>query len=65
MATVIDKRMSAELDGSFVVFIIGMRINKSTYLINPGQYEAIYSGPGNATRKIYCARPKMVRETVC
>ena len=28
MATVIDKRMSAEMDGSFVVFIIGMRINK-------------------------------------
>jgi hypothetical protein len=28
MATVIDKRVSAELDGSFVVFLIGMRVNK-------------------------------------
>ena len=28
MANVIDKRMSAEIEGSFVVFIIGMRINK-------------------------------------
>src|SRR3974390_1412073 len=28
MAKVIDKRMSAEIEGSFVVFIIGMRINK-------------------------------------
>jgi len=27
MATVIDKRVSAEMDGPFVVFIIGMRIN--------------------------------------
>ena len=28
MASVIDKRMSAEMDGEFVVFLIGMRINK-------------------------------------
>ena len=28
MAKVIDKRMAAELDGEFVVFLIGMRINK-------------------------------------
>jgi hypothetical protein len=28
MANVIDKRMSAVIEGSFVVFIIGMRINK-------------------------------------
>lgn len=28
MSRVIDKRMSAEMDGSFVVFLIGVRINK-------------------------------------
>ncbi len=28
MAAVIDKRMSAEMGGEFVVFLIGMRINK-------------------------------------
>ena len=28
MAEIIDKRMTAELDGEFVVFLIGMRINK-------------------------------------
>lgn len=28
MANVIDKRVSAEVDGPFVVFLIGMRINK-------------------------------------
>ncbi len=28
MANVIGKRMSAEMDGEFVVFLIGMRINK-------------------------------------
>ena len=28
MSKVIDKRMSVELDGPFVVFLIGMRINK-------------------------------------
>jgi hypothetical protein len=28
MKKVIDKRMSAEMDGEFVVFLIGMRINK-------------------------------------
>ena len=28
MSNVIDKRMAAEMDGSFVVFLIGMRINK-------------------------------------
>lgn len=28
MGSVIDKRMAAEMDGSFVVFLIGMRINK-------------------------------------
>lgn len=28
MSSVIDKRMAAEMSGSFVVFLIGMRINK-------------------------------------
>src|SRR5215217_1871266 len=28
MAEVIDKRVTAEIDGAFVVFLIGMRINK-------------------------------------
>ena len=28
MAKVIDKRMAAEMDGGFVVFLIGMRVNK-------------------------------------
>ena len=28
MASVVDKRMSAEVEGPFVVFLIGMRINK-------------------------------------
>ena len=28
MKKVIDKRMTAEVDGEFVVFLIGMRINK-------------------------------------
>jgi len=28
MAAVIDRRMSAEMDGEFVVFLIGMRINR-------------------------------------
>ncbi len=28
MATIINKRMTAELEGDFVVFLIGMRVNK-------------------------------------
>jgi hypothetical protein len=28
MAKIIDKRMAAEMDGGFVVFLIGMRVNK-------------------------------------
>ena len=28
MAKIISSRMSAEMDGEFVVFLIGMRINK-------------------------------------
>ena len=28
MAQVIDKRVTAEIEGDFVVFLIGMRINK-------------------------------------
>ena len=28
MARVIDKRVTAEIEGDFVVFLIGMRINK-------------------------------------
>lgn len=28
MAKIIDKRMCAEIDGEFVVFLIGARINK-------------------------------------
>lgn len=28
MAQVIDKRVTAELEGAFVVFLVGMRINK-------------------------------------
>ena len=28
MAKVIDKRMTVEIDGTFVVFLIGMRVNK-------------------------------------
>jgi hypothetical protein len=28
MGSVIDKRMTVEIDGSFVVFLIGMRVNK-------------------------------------
>ena len=28
MAQIFDRRMTAELDGEFVVFLIGMRINK-------------------------------------
>ena len=28
MASIINKRMAAEIEGDFVVFLIGMRINK-------------------------------------
>ena len=57
MAEIHKQRMTAEIEGDFVVFLIGMRINKrwkvsvatgdvgiwhETYRIAPGQYEAIY-----------------------
>ncbi|HME04575.1 MAG TPA: DUF4188 domain-containing protein [Solirubrobacteraceae bacterium] len=48
MAAIIDKRVTAEIEGDFVVFLIGMRINKlwkvSTWL------------------PVFLAMPKMVRE---
>jgi hypothetical protein len=34
-------RWTAQIDGDFVVFLIGARFN-STYLVRDGEYEAIY-----------------------
>jgi hypothetical protein len=40
MATIMPSRMTAEVDGDLVVFLIGMRINKPSKI----QYDAVYSG---------------------
>jgi hypothetical protein len=48
MAAIIDKRVTAEIDGDFVVFLIGMRVNK---LMKPRQW-----------LPVLLAMPKMVRE---
>jgi hypothetical protein len=39
MATIMPSRITAEVDGDFVMFLIGMRINKPWKI----QYEAVYS----------------------
>ncbi len=49
MSQVNTQRMTVAVDGDFVVFLIGMRINKpciwhETFRIAEGQYEAVYSG---------------------
>ncbi len=48
MAPVIDKRMTAEVDGDFVVFLIGMRINR---FLKPRKW-----------LPVFVAMPRMVRE---
>ena len=53
MAAVIDQRVSAEMDGEFVVFLIGMRINKlwkihkwlPTFLAMPKMIRELYARP--------------------
>src|SRR6266567_1704880 len=54
MTKVMPGRYTAQTDQPFVVFLIGMRINKAigsdgsvgiwheTYLVEPGRYEAVY-----------------------
>ena len=58
MPAILDRRVMAEIDGDFVVFLIGMRINRrsmkdsrgdvgiwhETYLVRAGEYECVYSG---------------------
>ena len=48
MAQVIDKRVTAEIEGDFVVFLIGMRINR---LLRPQKW-----------LPVFVAMPRMVRE---
>jgi len=48
MARVIDKRVTAEIEGDFVVFLIGMRINR---LLRPDKW-----------LPVFVAMPRMVRE---
>src|SRR5258705_4752751 len=48
MATVIGKRVTAKIEGDFVVFLIGMRINK---LWKPHKW-----------LPVFLAMPKMIRE---
>ena len=48
MATVIDKRMAAEMEGEFVVFLIGMRINKPWKI--------------HKWLPVFLAMPKMIKE---
>lgn len=48
MAKVIDSRMSAEMDGEFVVFLIGMRVNKPWKL--------------HKWLAVFLAMPKMLKE---
>ena len=48
MARVIDKRVTAKIDGDFVVFLIGMRINKPWKL--------------HKWLPVFLAMPKMIRE---
>jgi hypothetical protein len=48
MATVIDKRMAAQMDGEFVVFLIGMRINKPLKI--------------HKWLPVFLAMPKMIKE---
>jgi hypothetical protein len=48
MARLIDKRVTADIDGDFVVFLIGMRINR---LWKPSKW-----------LPVFLAMPKMVRE---
>jgi hypothetical protein len=48
MTRVIDKRMAAEMDGEFVVFLIGMRINKPWKL--------------HKWLPVFLAMPKMLKE---
>ena len=52
MAKVVAKRVTADIKGDFVVFLIGMRINRpwklhiwhETYRVRAGEYECVYSG---------------------
>jgi hypothetical protein len=48
MARVIDKRVTADIEGDFVVFLIGMRINR---LLKPAKWLPVFR-----------AMPKMLRE---
>ncbi|MGO9957504.1 MAG: hypothetical protein ACLP50_16295 [Solirubrobacteraceae bacterium] len=42
MTRVIDKRLTAEMDGDFVVFLIGMRFNK---LWKPWKWFPVFTDP--------------------
>lgn len=57
MSQVSARRVTAKIEGDFVVFLIGMRINKrvgssrgdvgiwhETYRVRAGEYECVYSG---------------------
>ena len=48
MASIINKRMAAEIEGDFVVFLIGMRINKPWKL--------------HRWLPVFMAMPKMLKE---
>lgn len=48
MSRVIDKRMAAEMDGEFVVFLIGMRVNKPWKV--------------HKWLPVFLAMPKMIKE---
>jgi len=73
MADITGRRMMAEIDGDFVVFLIGARFNSfrllTTFgdLVRAGEYEAIYGnmppfGLGRAGRLVPLAEGKSARE---
>ncbi len=64
MAQVAGRRMTAEIDGDFVVFT---GIWHETYLVRAGEYEAIYGnmppfGLGRAGRLVPLAEAKTARD---
>lgn len=49
MAQVIDRRVTAEIEGDFVVFIIGMRINK---VLRPRRWIPVFLAMGKMLREL-------------
>ena len=72
MANTTGRRMMAEIDGDFVVFLIGARFNsyhllKTVLDLRAGEYEAIYAnmppfGLGQASRLVPLAEGKTARQ---